>query len=126
VVERIAEALNTTGKAIRGARIHLLGMAYKADVGDYRESPAIDIARMLRERGAELSYSDPHVPSVDEHGVAMEATPVEDALSGPLDCAVIVTAHQAFDYAAVVRQAPLIVDTRNALKGTSGAHIFRL
>jgi UDP-N-acetyl-D-glucosamine dehydrogenase len=126
VVERIAEALNTAGKAIRGSRIHLLGMAYKADVGDYRESPAIDIARMLRDRGAELSYSDPHVPSVDEHGVVMEATPLEAALSARLDCAVIVTAHQAFDYPAVVRQAPLIVDTRNALKGVSGAHIFRL
>ena len=126
VVERIAEALNTTGKPIRGARIHLLGMAYKADVGDYRESPAIDIARMLRDRGAELSYSDPHVPSVDEHGVVMDAISLEAALAGPIDCAVVVTAHQAFDYATLVAKAPLIVDTRNALKGVGGTQIFRL
>jgi UDP-N-acetyl-D-glucosamine dehydrogenase len=126
VVERVGEALNTVGKPIKGSRIHLLGMAYKADVGDYRESPAIDIARMLRDRGARLTYSDPHVPAVDEHGVVMEATRFEVALGEGIDCAVIVTAHSAFDYPSLVTRAPLIVDTRNALKGVDGTHIFRL
>ena len=126
VVERVGEALNSAGKPIRGSRILLMGMAYKADVGDYRESPAIDIARMLRERGAILTYSDPHVPEVDEHGVVMQATAVESALASGIDCAVIVTAHRAFDYEALVARAPLIVDTRNALKGMTGQHIFRI
>jgi UDP-N-acetyl-D-glucosamine dehydrogenase len=126
VVERVAEALNTVGKPIKGARIHLLGMAYKADVGDYRESPAIDIARTLRDRGAELTYSDPHVPSVDEHGVTMDATDIDVALGSGVDCVVIVTAHSAFDYVALASRASLIVDTRNALKGVAGSHIFRL
>jgi UDP-N-acetyl-D-glucosamine dehydrogenase len=126
VVERVGEALNTIGKPIKNSRIHLLGMAYKADVGDYRESPAIDIAKLLRDRGAQLTYSDPHVPSVDEHGVVMEATPFDKALDEGVDCAVIVTGHSAFDYPALVARAPLIVDTRNALKGVEGSHIFRL
>jgi UDP-N-acetyl-D-glucosamine dehydrogenase len=126
VVERVGEALNTVGKPIRGARLHLLGMAYKADVGDYRESPAIDIARMLRDRGATLTYSDPHVPWVDEHGVEMASVDLDAALAAGIDCAVIVTAHRAFDFVALVARAPLIVDTRNALKGTTGDHIFRL
>ena len=126
VIERVSDALNSVGKPIRGSRIHLLGMAYKGNVGDYRESPAIDIARLLEQRGAVVSYSDPHVPSVDEHGFVMTETPIDVALGSGIDCAVIVTDHRAFDYAALVARAPLIVDTRNALKGVSAAHVFRL
>ena len=126
VVERVGEALNSAGKPIRGSRVHLYGMAYKGDVGDYRESPAIDIVRLLEERGAVVSYSDPHVPVVDDHGVSMTARAEAEALAGGIDCAVIVTNHRAFDYEALVRKAPLIVDTRNALKGRDEAHIFRL
>jgi UDP-N-acetyl-D-glucosamine dehydrogenase len=126
VVERVGEALNSVGRAIKGARVHLFGMAYKADVGDYRESPAIDIARLLADRGADVSYSDPHVPAVDEHGVALTAIPESVAFERGVDCAVIVTNHGAFDYDALVRHAGLIVDTRNALKGRNDPHIFRL
>jgi UDP-N-acetyl-D-glucosamine dehydrogenase len=126
VLERIADALNSVGKPIKGSRVHLYGMAYKGNVGDYRESPAIDIARLLQERGASVSYSDPHVPVVDEHGFVMHATPESAALDAGIDCAVIVTAHRAFDYDALVARAPLIVDTRNALKGRDAAHVFRL
>ena len=86
----------------------------------------IDIVRLLEERGAVVSYSDPHVPVVDDHGVAMTALGEADALAAGVDCAVIVTNHRAFDYDALVRTAPLIVDTRNALKGRSEVHIFRL
>jgi len=110
----------------RGSRVHLYGMAYKADVGDYRESPAIDIVRLLEERGAAVSYTDPHVLVVDDHGVSMTGLGEAEALAAGIDCAVIVTNHRAFDYDALVRTAPLIVDTRNALKGRAGAHIFRL
>jgi UDP-N-acetyl-D-glucosamine dehydrogenase len=126
VVERVSEALNSVGKPLRGSRVHLYGMAYKADVGDYRESPAIDIVRLLEERGAAVSYTDPHVLVVDDHGVSMTGLGEAEALAAGIDCAVIVTNHRAFDYDALVRTAPLIVDTRNALKGRAGAHIFRL
>jgi UDP-N-acetyl-D-glucosamine dehydrogenase len=126
VVERVGEALNTAGKAIKGSRVHLLGMAYKGNVGDFRESPAIDIARLLEQRGAIVTYSDPHVPVIDEHGIAMEETPLDQALSDGIDCAVIVTDHRAFDYKELVARAPLVVDTRNALKGISAPNISRL
>jgi UDP-N-acetyl-D-glucosamine dehydrogenase len=126
VVERVGEALNSVGKPIKGARVHLYGMAYKADVGDFRESPAIDVARLLEQRGAEVSYSDPHVPVVDEHGFMLRAVPEAAALEAGVDCAVIITGHRLFDYDGLVARAPLIVDTRNALKGRVGGHIFRL
>jgi UDP-N-acetyl-D-glucosamine dehydrogenase len=126
VVERVGEALNSAGKPIKGSRVHLYGMAYKGNVGDYRESPAIDIAKLLTQRGAIVSYSDPHVPEVYEHGFELRATPEAVALDAGIDCAVIVTDHQAFDYDRLVERAPLIVDTRNALKGRNHAHILRL
>ena len=67
----MSDALNSVGKPIKGSRVHLLGMAYKGNVDDYRESPALDIARLLEQRGAVVSYSDPHVPTVDDHGFVM-------------------------------------------------------
>jgi UDP-N-acetyl-D-glucosamine dehydrogenase len=126
VVERVGEALNSVGRPIKGSRVHLYGMAYKGNVGDYRESPAIDIARLLLERGAIVSYSDPHVPEVDEHGFELRATPESNALDAGIECAVIVTDHRAFDYDRLIERAPLIIDTRNALKGRTDAHIFRI
>jgi UDP-N-acetyl-D-glucosamine dehydrogenase len=126
VVERVGEALNSAGKPIKGSRVHLYGMAYKGNVSDYRESPGIDIARLLVQRGAIVSYSDPHVPEVDDHGFEMRATSEAVALDAGIDCAVIVTDHRAFDYDRLVQRAPLIVDTRNALKGRNHDHIFRL
>jgi UDP-N-acetyl-D-glucosamine dehydrogenase len=125
VVERVTEALNSVGKPVRGSRVHLFGMAYKPDVGDARESPAIDLAQLLERRGAIVTYSDPHVPSVSHGDFHLDAIPPAAALEGPLDCAVITTNHRDFDYAAIAR-APLVVDTRNVLKGVPGQHIFRL
>ena len=126
VVERVAEALNGRSRAIRGARIHLFGMAYKPNVSDVRESPAIDIAELLLRRGAAVTYSDPFVPAVREGSVEMEAVVAERALAEGIDCAVITTDHSGVDYAEIARRAPVVVDTRNALAGTQGAHIFRL
>ncbi len=126
VVERVAEALNDVGKPVRGSHVHLYGVAYKPDVNDTRESPAVDIALLLRQRGAVLSYSDPYVSVVDQSGLRLEAIEEHEALARGFDCAVITTHHRAFDYAALVARAPLIVDTRNALKGYRGAHIVRL
>ncbi len=126
VVERIAEALNTRSQALRGARVHLFGMAYKANVGDTRESPALDIADLLQRRGAIVSFSDPFVTSISERSVSLEATTPAAVLEAGIDCAVITTAHDGIDYAEVARRSPLVVDTRNVLRGVEGTHIFRL
>ena len=126
VVECIAEALNTRSQALRGARVHLFGMAYKANVGDTRESPALDIADLLQRRGALVSFSDPFVTSVSERSVSLEATTPAAVLEAGIDCAVITTAHDGIDYAEVARRSPLVVDTRNVLRGVEGTHIFRL
>ena len=125
VVERVGEALNTVKKAVNGSRIHLFGVAYKKDVSDMRESPALDILELLHRRGASLSYTDPHVPRL-QHGEMDLCSVPETAAADGVDCAVICTNHRAFDYNAIVKRFPLIVDTRNALKGVEAAHIFRL
>ena len=124
VVERISEALNTAKKPINGSRIHVLGVAYKKDVSDMRESPALDVIALLQRRGAEITYSDPHVPTLEHAGLQLTAIREEDATG--VDCAVICTNHAGFDYATMPTRFPLIVDTRNALKGNGAANIFRL
>ncbi len=126
VVERVVDALNSLAKPLRGSRVHLYGMAYKPDVGDSRESPALDIVRLLQQRGATVSYSDPYVASIDEGDLHLTSVPEKDALDRGFDCALIVTNHRVFDYAALAARAPLVVDARNALKGVQGSHIFRL
>jgi len=126
VFTRITEALNSRALAVRGARVHVLGVAYKPDVGDIRESPALDIIHLLAKHGAVVSYSDPHVPVLREDGLDLEAIDVDCALDRGVDCAVVVTNHRGFDYLRIAERAPLVVDTRNALRGIEGAHISRL
>ena len=126
VVERIAEALNSRSRSVKGSRIHLVGVAYKPDVSDMRESPALDIAQLLIQRGALLSYSDPFVESVSEGQLDLRSVPIEEALGSGIDCAVITTNHQGVDYESIVRRSPIVVDTRNTLQGVKEAHIFRL
>ena len=125
VVERVGEALNSQRKAINGSRIHVFGVAYKKNVSDMRESPALDIIEMLHRRGAQLSYTDPYVPTFHEHGICLKSIPERD-VPNDIDCAVICTDHSAFDYASMPRRFSLIVDTRNALKGDKSSNIFRL
>jgi UDP-N-acetyl-D-glucosamine dehydrogenase len=125
VVERISEALNTVRKAVNGSRIHLFGVAYKKDVSDMRESPALDVLELLHRRGAAVSYTDPYVPKL-QHGTLGLCSVPEDGPVDGVDCAVICTNHAVFDYQAIAARYPLVVDTRNALKGISGGHIFRL
>ncbi len=126
VVERVAEALNSVRKPINGSRIHLVGVAYKRDVNDMRESPALDVLDILRKRGAELTYTDPWVPELTYHGDTMSSVDLAAALVEPPDCAVICTDHTGTDYDALVASGTLIVDTRNALKDRRDATIFRL
>jgi len=120
------QALNQRGKAVRGAKVLLLGMAYKANIDDVRESPSFDIMKTLEDRGAKVEYSDPFVPSLDYFGRRMKSTPLTPRNLRRFDCAVIATAHQAFPYGLIVRHSKTVVDTRNALKGRRSSKIVRL
>jgi len=126
VVEKVTDALNRRQKSVRGSRIHVLGVAYKAGVNDIRESPALNVMRLLADKGAILSYSDPYVPAIREEGLSLDALPLRNGYLGDVDCAVILTDHHEFDYAAVVASAPQVVDTRNALRGIDGGNVIRL
>jgi UDP-N-acetyl-D-glucosamine dehydrogenase len=125
VVQRVADALNSVSKPVKGSRVHLFGVAYKRDVNDMRESPALDIRELLLRRGARVSYTDPYVPRLSEAGKDLEAIPFDAAVTTAWDCAVITTDHTSFDYARIAA-LPLIVDTRNALKGPASATVFKL
>jgi UDP-N-acetyl-D-glucosamine dehydrogenase len=122
-VEKVIDALNDHAKPIRGSRIALLGVSYKAGVGDMRESPALKIIKLLQERGGDLVYHDPYVAEVPEFGLRSES--FDTALEGA-DCAVIVTAHPELDTQAVVDRAPLVVDFRGVTRGITAEHLVRL
>jgi UDP-N-acetyl-D-glucosamine dehydrogenase len=125
VVQLIADALNSVAKPIKGSRVHLFGVAYKRDVNDMRESPALDIIELLVRRGAEVSYTDPYVTHLDQGGHPLESVAFERAVCTAWDCAVVTTDHAVFDYQRIAA-LPLVVDTRNALKGPSTATVFKL
>ncbi len=125
VVEKIQNALNERAKAVKGSRIHILGVAYKRGIDDVRESPALDIIHLLQRRGATVTFSDPYVPSIRIEEETMMATDATKAV-GEADCAVIITDHPGIDYARIVDQAKLVVDTRNALRGMTSDKIIRL
>lgn len=115
VHDLVVRALNKQRKALNGARVVLLGVAYKPDVDDYRESPAFKVIDLLSEDGAEVIVCDPHVTRFESHqGRVFETTPLDDALLQSCDCAVIITHHTAFPYQQIVELAPVVVDTRNA------------
>ena len=118
-VDRISRALNDHSKAVRGSRIAIFGISYKPGVGDLRESPALRIMRILRDRGAELSYHDDFVPELSDHGLVSE-WPEEP------DCSVIVTAHPGLDLERIVRESPLVVDFRGVTRGIEAANLVRL
>jgi UDP-N-acetyl-D-glucosamine dehydrogenase len=124
VVDKIQNALNEAGKPVKGSRIHVMGVAYKRNIDDLRESPALDIMLLLQRRGGIVTYSDPYVPRLRAEGLDLTSCPEETAASA--DCAVIITDHATFDYRALLSRAPLVVDTRNALKGMVSAKIVRL
>jgi UDP-N-acetyl-D-glucosamine dehydrogenase len=121
--DRIERALNDAGKPVNGSSILILGVSYKAGVGDTRESPAIKIVRLLRELGGEVSYHDPHVPAVPELG--LESVDLTEALASA-DLAAIVTAHPEIDYKALVAEAPLVVDFRGVTRGLEAGNVVRL
>jgi UDP-N-acetyl-D-glucosamine dehydrogenase len=117
VVDRLIDLLNEVEKPLRGSRILVLGAAYKKNVGDVRESPGITLMQMLLERGAEVIYSDPHVPALPrmrKHDLTMESVELTEEILQDSDCVLIATAHDAYDYGFIVRHAQLVLDTRNA------------
>ncbi|MBI4907447.1 MAG: nucleotide sugar dehydrogenase [Acidobacteria bacterium] len=125
VVDKVQNALNDHCKALKGSKVHVMGVAYKRDIDDVRESPALDIIHLLGKRGATVTYSDPYVPKVNVEGHDMERVdPVEAAASS--DCVVVVTDHSSIDYNKVLEASHLIVDTRNALKKLKSDKIVRL
>jgi UDP-N-acetyl-D-glucosamine dehydrogenase len=112
-VNKVQDVLNDAGKAVKGSRVLVLGVAYKKDVGDVRESPALDIIHLLLEKGAVVSYHDPHVPDVQYDGFALECVPDLDEAVHAADCVMIVADHSAYDWAAIHHDARLLVDTRH-------------
>ena len=120
VLDRTSVALNQQGKTLEGSSVMVLGVAYKPDVGDTRESPALDLLRLLKERGAGVAYHDPYVPELDIDGECLRSIALTEQTLQAADCVVIVTPHTAFDWGSIVDNSPLILDTRNATKGVDG------
>jgi UDP-N-acetyl-D-glucosamine dehydrogenase len=114
-VRKLSEALNAQGKTVRGASVLVLGVAYKRDIDDIRESPALDIIRLLRGQGARVTYSDPHVPRFREDGQEFRSVELTPGVVAAADCVMVVTDHTSVDYLMIKREAKLVVDTRNAL-----------
>jgi len=127
VIDRVAEALNGVRKSVNGSRVVVLGVAYKRDIMDTRESPAMKIIDLLADKGAEVVYADPHVPAIRTHrGRELEAVPMDAKLAESADCAVIVTDHSDFDYEMLLARCPLIVDTRNVLRVRGNPRVVHL
>lgn len=119
-VTKVQDALNMHAKPLKGSKVLVLGMAYKPDIDDVRESPSIDVVRLLQAKGANVEYHDPYIPLVKHEGWQIESIKDLDAEVKDADCVVIVTNHKVYDYPAILANAKLIVDTRNAL-GKLGA-----
>jgi UDP-N-acetyl-D-glucosamine dehydrogenase len=122
-VGKVVRALNSQAKPLRGSKVLLVGVSYKEDIGDMRESPALKMIELLRAEGADVAYHDPFVPELPEFGLRSQALDADGA-----DCIVIVTAHSGIDYGALVEQAPLVVDFRNATgeDGTRNGKVWKL
>lgn len=125
VVDKIQNALNRHGKPVMGSRVHIAGVAYKRNIDDMRESPALDIILLLRKRGAVISYTDPYVPELKLDSVSLTSQPLAQSAADS-DCVVIVTDHSGFDYHGLLASSKLIVDTRNAMKAFQSEKIVRL
>ncbi len=118
VLDQLAAALNERSKSIKGSKILVLGLAYKRDIDDLRESPSLTIIELLRAKGANVAYNDPYIPTVGRgrhYDLNMTSTPLDNLAQ--YDAVLIVTDHSSYDYKAIVSQSQLVVDTRNATKG---------
>ncbi len=119
VVDKVVDALNARRKSVNGSRVLVLGVAYKKDISDVRESPALDVIKLLQDRGADVIFNDPYAEEVHlDHG-SLRSVPLTDELLAKCDCAVIVTNHSVYDYARIVEKSSVVVDTRNATRGVA-------
>ncbi len=125
VVSKVNDALNDFRKSINGSNVLILGVSYKKDIDDLRESPALDVIQLLSRRGAKVMYHDPYVPEIEFEATTLKSVPLEDALSQS-DCVVIVTNHSSIDYGKVESLAKVILDTRNATRGITSSKIIKL
>jgi UDP-N-acetyl-D-glucosamine dehydrogenase len=125
-IGRVADALNKRKKSLNGSKILALGVSYKRDANDIRESPALEVAKGLYEKGASVFYSDPYVPRIELDGKTLTSTTLDPAVLQSFDCVVVLTDHSTFDYATIVANSPLILDTRNALKDFPRSNVVRL
>ncbi len=129
VVNKVADALNERGKSTKGSKIPILGLAYKKDVDDVRESPSLELIELLREKGAKVDYNDPYVPKTHKmrhYDLKMSSVPLTEKNLKKYDCVVISTDHSSYDYDYdydydfIAKHSRLVIDTRNAMKGVSG------
>ncbi len=125
VVNKVQSALNKARKPVNGSKIHIVGVAYKRDISDVRESPALDIIALLQRLGGTVTYSDAFVPEIKVESGILKASPMSSTI-GEADCVVIITDHSELDYAEVVAHSQLIVDSRNALRDFDDEKIVRL
>lgn len=125
---KVQDALNLAKKAVNGSKVLILGVAYKPDIDDLRESPALDVIHLLKEKGAEVSYHDPYIPHLDHDNIVLDSVPDLMAAVAEADCVAIITNHSDYDYAVILNAAQLIVDTRNALgkAGKDSPKVVRL
>lgn len=127
VVGKLMEALNEQGKSLKGSEVLVLGIAYKKDVDDLRESPSLELVRLLTEKGAKVSYNDPFIPIAVSHRreFRMKSTPLSDSNLAKYDCVLIATDHSCYDYKRIVSKSRLVVDTRNATNGIKSPKIVK-
>ena len=125
VVRKVRESLDGLKKALKGSKILIVGVAYKRNTDDVRESPALEIIQLLEDEGAQVSFSDPYVAQIRENGRSLNSAPLDPATIADADCVLVVTDHTAVDYQLIANNASVVVDTRNALGSISGEHIVR-
>jgi len=125
-VRGIADALNERRKCLKGSKILGVGVAYKRDTNDVRESPAVSVLEELREKGATVYFSDPYVPAITINGHLLKSLDITAELVQSMDCVAILTDHSVFDYALIAEAASLVYDTRNALRGFPRPNVLRL
>ena len=124
VVSRVGDALNKISKSIKDSKILILGLTYKRDVDDVRESSSLELIELLRNKGAKVDYNDPYVPRTHKmrhYDLKMSSIPLTEKNLKQYDCVVISTDHSSYDYSFIAKHSRLVVDTRNAMKGVSGS-----
>jgi UDP-N-acetyl-D-glucosamine dehydrogenase len=126
VVERIVDALNTRNKSVKGSRLLILGVAYKKDIEDVRESPALRVIKLLLEKKAAVHYHDPYISDLKEESFKLKSIKLEKKTVGYYDCVVILTDHSCYDLNSIVKESKLIFDTRGCTVGIKADNIIRL